>query len=298
MCAALPLRYILIPANPVSKPYPDSLSCAAMLRTQLWRDESFRHIQFIPTLKTSMYTSESLRSFFLSLQYLDIRHVAIISGDSTQERAMLHTYDALEMLAHLDSSFLDSSFFGQLQVFCALGSSISASNSQSFYAKLRYGVHHFITQPFYLAAPNRTTSKHATPKIHSHNTQEGLDTRKQCHTQVKKPPTLLPTTTDCQSFLRFYHSLANLIQSSTPPYCSPTRKISIYCGFLPLTHEEQAHKIHAKQLGICVPEDYIQAIRANAARANRELFAQLQGYPISISYIRFEDISTLIEAFE
>ncbi|TLD98010.1 methylenetetrahydrofolate reductase [Helicobacter trogontum] len=268
VCSTLPITKVLIPSNPVSKPYPDPLNIVATLRDLTWQSKHLRHIHFIPTIKTSIYTQEALQSIFLSLEYLNISHVAIISGDTTQSKS-LTTYNALEILKHMQKK---STFLSNLQLYCALESDISLRNNYGLCKKIYYGVQNFITQPFY-----QVSKKQNMPQI-PHNTLNFLP-------QV---------TTDFETFLSFYKNLIHIYTNNKPSLTSLYNKIQIYCGFLPLSHTKQAHAIHAKKLGISVPNSYINAIEKNAKEANSKLFKAMQQYDVSLSCLCFSDIEALL----
>ncbi len=273
VCRVFPITKILIPSNPVAKPYPDSLVVVAMLQNMAKQDMYLKHIQFIPTIKTGMHTLESLQSIFLSLQYLNISHVAIISGDTTQPHA-LNTYHALEILKNMQKT---STFLQQLHIFCALESNISVRNSYGLCKKMQYGVRNFITQPFYLVNP-----------------EQHCDIHMACNAN---PPYFLPQQNiqSVATFLQFYQNLTQIYMHTAIPYCIPYKKVQIYCGFLPLSHAKQAYALHAKNIGILIPKSYIHKISNNASYANIELLMQLQHYHISMSYLHFRDIQMLLD---
>lgn len=270
VCNALPITHILIPSNPVSKPYPDSLNIIATLRDSVRQTKQLKHIHFIPTIKTSLHTTESLQSAFLSLEYLNISHVAIISGDTTMSNP-LTTYNALEILKDMQKN---STSLRQLQIYCALESNISLRNSYGVCKKIQYGVQNFITQSSYQT-------------INKQNNQP----QRQC-----KTPYFLPQTTkDFKTFQSFYKNLIQIYTKNNLSLASSQNKIQIYCGLLPLSHARQAYTIHAKNLGISIPTSYINAIANNAKEANHNLFKVMQQYNLSLSYLSFSDIEKLLD---
>lgn len=273
VCDVLPITLILIPSNPVSKPYPDSLSVVATLSHLAKQTKQLEHINFIPTIKTSLHTTESLQSTFLSLEYLNISHVAIISGDKTKTDSIT-TYDALEILKNMQKK---SIFLKQLQIYCALESNISLRNSYGLCKKILYGVQNFITQPFY-----QVTKRQEYMLQTYHNTANFLS-------QI---------TNDFQIFLSFYKNLIKIYANNKLSLTSLQDKIQIYCGFLPLSNSKQANRIHAKNLGIYIPDSYINAITINAKETNNRLFQEMQQYNISLSYICFSDLKMLLNQSE
>lgn len=270
VCNALPITHILIPSNPVSKPYPDPLSIVATLRDLVRQTKTLKRIHFIPTIKTSLHTAESLQSAFLTLEYLNISHAAIISGDTTLSHPFT-THNALEILRDMQKN---STFLRQLQIYCALESKISLRNSHGLCKKIQYGVQNFITQPFY-------------------QTQNMQENKPQIHNNT---PYFLPQITkDFKTFYSFYKNLIQIYTKNNLSLASSQNKIQIYCGFLPLSHARQAHTIHAKNLGISIPTSYINAIDSNANEANRNLFKVMQQYNLSLSYLSFSDIEKLLD---
>lgn len=275
VCNVLPITKILIPSNPIAKPYPDSLSIISALRNAIWQEKSLRHIQFIPTLKASIHTIESLQSAFLALQYLNIPHVAIISGDTLNQHA-LTTYHALEILKNMQKK---SDFLQKINIFCALESTISARNSYGLCKKLQYGVHNFITQPFYIS--NICNNKN-TQKTH-HNIPYFLPTKK---------------IQSFSEFIHFYSNVVKIYSQNNITLLALKHKVKIYCGFLPFFHIQQAHAIHAKKLGIIIPNSYMNDIKNNSLQTNIALFNNLKHFEISMSYLQFKDMQLFLNALK
>lgn len=273
-CSILPITKILIPANPIAKPYPNSLAIIATLRSMIWQKEDLRHINFIPTIKTNIHTIESLQSAFLTLQYLNIPDVAIISGDRLNQNS-LTTYHALEILKNMQRK---SHFLEKLNIFCALEANISARNSYGLCKKMQYGVKNFITQPFYIAGKQNTKEKpnhHRVPHF--------------------APNSKIQNFTD---FLHFYKCVAQLHSKNNIALSSLNNNLQIYCGFLPLFHTKQANAIHAKKLGIVIPNSYINDIKHNAIHTNISLFNALKYHKLSISYLQFKEFTIFLDSIK
>lgn len=276
VCRILPISKVLIPSNPVAKPYPESLVIAETLRSAIWQKKALRHINFIPTIKTSIHTMESLQSAFLSLQYLNIPNVAIISGD-TSKKDTLTTYHALEILKNMQRK---SYFLQKLNIFCALEATISARNSYGFCKKIQYGVRNFITQPFYIVNQDK------------HNLQE-----------ISSIPYNVPyflSNKKIQSFVEFLHFYKHVAQlySHNIALFPLKNNVQIYCGFLPLFQTTQAHTLNSKKLGIIIPNSYINNINSDSLRINISLFNSLKKYKLSISYLQFKDFEIFLNSLK
>lgn len=277
VCGVLPITKILIPSNPISKPHPDSLAVSSMLLNEICKDKYLKHIQVIPTLKASIHTKESLQSAFLTLQYLNIPQVAIISGDSSNQNS-LTTYHALDILKNMKKNSL---FLQRLNIFCALDSEISARNSHGFCKKLEYGVRNFITQPFYIDS------------IKSHNRKKY---KQKCNVSQKMPHFLPYKNIQAfDEFLKFYKKVVQVYSKNNLTLLQIQQNVQIYCGFLPIFHEKQACNINSKKLGIMIPYFYMNAIKNDSMQANISLFNNLKDYKLSISYLHFGDIEMFLK---
>ncbi|RDU64223.1 hypothetical protein CQA53_07815 [Helicobacter didelphidarum] len=296
----LPVSKILIPSNPVSKVYPSPFVAVAYLQSL----QCFSQYDFIPTIKTSIHTLESLESAFLSLQYLDIKNVAIISGDLGQYSSGVDTIQALKILRHLQRK---NKYCYKPNIFCALESSISLQSLESFQSKILYGVHNFITQPFYeITSP----ISHKYSMASSQNVKELLSIVDQRNGNLQLP---------YNDFLDFYKHQINILEKniqkdSTNQIASiigqdlkdeellylahnqlSAKSIRFYCGFFPLASYTQAYNIQQKNLGILLPSQYIKKLKDNPFEANFEVFYNLKEYDISIGYINFSDIQNFLE---
>lgn len=262
ICSILPITKILIPANPVNKIYPNPFIVAQAFHTTICND--FPHIAIIPTIKTNNYTLESLSSLFLSLQYTSLHHIAIISGDISKDSTNITTKQALALFSNLATKYM---FLKNLQCFCALNSDYSQQTLQSFYTKLRYGVCHFITQPFYSIchAKEAISTNRALYSCNSHN----------CF---------------CKFHTFYMQKARELLQHSC-------ESIQIYCGFYPLSSPKQALNLIDKKLGIDIPDSYIYNLASQGMHYNTQLFNSLMQYPISIGYIKLQDLQLFLKNF-
>ncbi|STQ86568.1 hypothetical protein LS73_003625 [Helicobacter muridarum] len=276
ICNYLTVDAIIIPANPISKYYPDSISCAALLKSVISRFgiDSLEHknvgllsnlrtsnLVFIPTIKTSNYTEESLQSAFLTLKYANLRAVAIVSGDINPTSSDITTNDALLLLDKLSRQ---DNYFCELQVFCAIDSNITENTLESFRKKISFGIKDFITQPFY----EINTSHHTSINDNF---------------SISQP-------INYQFFLKYMNNYIDSILRLD------SNQIRFYCGFLPLMKERIAININKKKIGIFIPTSYIKNIALDALNANLDIFNSLKGYNCSISYVNFDDARVFLES--
>ena len=327
ICSRFRVESVLVPANPVSRPHPDSIASACLLSSnmrygffgdrgvsdcarfidgiegqgskcgggidaseaagvqkQMDSTPSSRLIlgrppEFIPTIKTSNYTEESLTSALLSLKYSSLPSVAIITGDEVQpidpiKLKMGHldvsppvvsipritTIDALTLLSNMAK---EDDYFSSLKVFCAIDSLLSRRALESLRLKLSLGVRNFITQPFYAIGSLEKSQE-------------------------------LPCDKEFPSFKNFLKGVESYIASL--PLGIRFKDINFYCGFLPLFREKSANHLLSKPLGIVIPKSYIQAIESNAIAANKILFNELKAHKYSLSYLHFEDVKSFLES--
>lgn len=327
ICSRFRVESVLVPANPASRPHPDSIASACLLssvmRSRLFGDHGVdddavfagsiegqgskygggtnapeaagaqkqmdstpssrlalsRPPEFIPTIKTSNYTEESLKSALLSLKYSSLPSVAIITGDEVQpidpiklkmghldisppvvSISRITTIDALTLLSDMAK---EDDYFSSLKVFCAIDSLLSRRALESLRLKLSLGVRNFITQPFYAIGSLEKSQE-------------------------------LPCDKEFPSFKNFLKGAESYIASL--PLGIRFKDINFYCGFLPLFREKSASHLLSKPLGIVIPQSYIRAIESNAIAANKILFNELKAHKYSLSYLHFEDVKSFLES--
>ncbi|RDU71658.1 hypothetical protein CQA66_06060 [Helicobacter aurati] len=268
-CSYLHIDAVIIPANPISKSYPDSIVCASLLQLSIKQKLAAtqqcaitKELLFIPTIKTNNHTLESLQSAFLSLQYAHLFAVAIVSGDNHVDSSGLTTYDALLLLTEMSKR---DSYFSTLRVFCAIESNLSRRTLESLQMKISFGVRDFITQPFYMITTDEQN-------------RQNMKTNK--HVQA----------------LHYEYFLKKIQNYIAMFLHEDYHKIHFFCGFLPLFRERTAKILHDKSLGIIIPKSYLEAIALNALEANTAIFHALRYYHYSISYLHFKDIQIFIES--
>lgn len=266
ICSILPISHILIPSNPVCSHHPESIVVSNHLKMLFAKEISLCHIDFIPTIKTSMHTLESLQSSLLSLRYTNIKKIAIISGDTKVQKSSIDTKTALQLIQTLKTS---EAYFTDMDIFCAINSDIVPQTIQSFHTKIQYGVRHFITQPFY----------NIVSTISCYDSEEYKYSKEKL---------------SYGDFLSFYQ---HKIEEYQQHMQTDIKNITFYCGFLPLMSKKQALNVINKKLGISIPFNYLIGLEHDPLQQNFKIFQALQHYNISMSYIKFKDIQQFLNFY-
>lgn len=128
--------FVLIPANPRHKASVDSLLSAYLLR------ECISNMLFVPTLSGSGFTRSAagervLESRLLSIFYAHFTHIAIIGGEG----------DGIDGITLIQKA---RALLGQdIYIISGTNALKTRQSKQRLVKKLRAGVNHIITQPFF-----------------------------------------------------------------------------------------------------------------------------------------------------
>lgn len=128
------ITHVLFPQNPINKVIPSSLSLAILFK------KYFPQITFIPTAKANILNTQSFNTLVSTMQYAQINHLAIISGDvESTSKLKSDTLKSVDLLKILQEQNIQDC----LNIFCAI------KDENDLNEKIKYGVRNFITQPFF-----------------------------------------------------------------------------------------------------------------------------------------------------